>query len=75
MIQEQDQGTVALDESYAAGDESYDYGYEGYDDGSGMVDPNTGMPYADAGSDKGGLIFSFDKYFFFDNFVKYQTLL
>eukprot|EP00091_Calanus_sinicus_P001539 TRINITY_DN11551_c0_g1_i1.p1 TRINITY_DN11551_c0_g1~~TRINITY_DN11551_c0_g1_i1.p1 ORF type:complete len:104 (+),score=27.85 TRINITY_DN11551_c0_g1_i1:147-458(+) len=38
MVEEQhEQGTVALDESYA--DESYDYGqYEGYDDGSGMVE-------------------------------------
>jgi len=52
MVQEQEQGTVALDESYAA-DESYDYGYEGYDDGSGLVDPNTGMPYIDNGADKG----------------------
>jgi len=51
MVQEQEQGTVALDESYAA-DESYDYGYEGYDDGSGLVDPNTGMPYIDNGADK-----------------------
>jgi len=52
MVQDQDQGTVALDESYAA-DESYDYGYEGYDDGSGMLDPNTGMPFVDNGADKG----------------------
>jgi len=51
MVQDQDQGTVALDESYAA-DESYDYGYEGYDDGSGMLDPNTGMPFVDNGADK-----------------------
>eukprot|EP00092_Neocalanus_flemingeri_P019395 GFUD01021009.1.p1 GENE.GFUD01021009.1~~GFUD01021009.1.p1 ORF type:complete len:382 (-),score=106.93 GFUD01021009.1:463-1608(-) len=50
--QDEDQGTVALDESYAA-EESYDYGYEGYDDGSGMIDPNTGMPFADNGADKG----------------------
>jgi len=52
QTQEFDQGTIALDESYAA-EESYDYGYEGYEDGSGMLDPNTGMPYADAGADKG----------------------
>jgi len=51
QTQEFDQGTIALDESYAA-EESYDYGYEGYEDGSGMLDPNTGMPYADAGADK-----------------------
>jgi len=51
MVQDQDQGTVALDESYAA-DESYDYGYEGYEDGSGMLDPNTGMPFVDNGADK-----------------------
>jgi len=46
-LQEQDQGTVALDDTYA--DESYDYGQYGegaYDDGSGMIDPNTGMPLA-----------------------------
>jgi len=46
-MQEQDQGTVALDDTYA--DESYDYGQYGdgsYDDGSGMIDPNTGMPLA-----------------------------
>eukprot|EP00092_Neocalanus_flemingeri_P027774 GFUD01030148.1.p1 GENE.GFUD01030148.1~~GFUD01030148.1.p1 ORF type:complete len:337 (-),score=76.04 GFUD01030148.1:317-1327(-) len=43
MVEEHDQGTVALDESYA--EESYDYGQygEGYDDGTGMMDPNTGM--------------------------------
>jgi len=43
MVEEHDQGTVALDDSYA--DESYDYGQygEGYDDGSGMMDPNSGM--------------------------------
>jgi len=46
--QDQDHGTVALEDTY---DESYDYGYEGYD-GSGMVDPNTGMPYVDNGADK-----------------------
>jgi len=50
--QDEEQGTVALDESYAVGEESYDYGYEGYDDGSGLLDPNTGMPYADNGADK-----------------------
>jgi len=34
--EQQPQGTVALDESYA--DENYDYGqYEGYDDGSGVM--------------------------------------
>jgi len=49
LQQEQDQGTVALEDTY---DESYDYSYEGYDDGSGMVDPNTGMPYVDSGADK-----------------------
>ena len=46
-MQEHDQGTVALDDTYA--DESYDYGqYEegAYDDGSGMIDPNTDMPLA-----------------------------
>jgi len=51
-MQEQDQGTVALDDTYA--DESYDYGQYGdgsYDDGSGMIDPNTGMPLAGAGAD------------------------
>jgi len=43
MVEEHDQGTVALDDSYA--DESYDYGQygEGYDDGSGLMDPNSGM--------------------------------
>jgi len=51
LQQEQDQGTVALEDTY---DESYDYSYEGYDDGSGMVDPNTGMPFVDSGADKGG---------------------
>jgi len=40
MMEEQDQGTVALDESYA--EESYDY-YGQYDDSTGMMDPNTGM--------------------------------
>eukprot|EP00092_Neocalanus_flemingeri_P077240 GFUD01095880.1.p1 GENE.GFUD01095880.1~~GFUD01095880.1.p1 ORF type:complete len:358 (+),score=69.27 GFUD01095880.1:288-1361(+) len=48
----QEQGTVALDDTY--GDESYDYGQYGdgaYDDGSGMIDPNTGMPLAGAGAD------------------------
>jgi len=37
MVEEHQQGTVALDESYA--DESYDYGQyeEGYDDGSGTM--------------------------------------
>jgi len=49
VVQDQDHGTVALEDTY---DESYDYGYEGYD-GSGMVDPNTGMPYVDNGADKG----------------------
>jgi len=48
VVQDQDHGTVALEDTY---DESYDYGYEGYD-GSGMVDPNTGMPYVDSGADK-----------------------
>jgi len=51
-MQEHDQGTVALDDTYA--DESYDYGQYGegaYDDGSGMIDPNTGMPLAGAGAD------------------------
>jgi len=48
VVQDQDHGTVALEDTY---DESYDYGYEGYD-GSGMVDPNTGMPYVDNGADK-----------------------
>jgi len=56
-MQEQDQGTVALDDTYA--DESYDYGQYGdgsYDDGSGMIDPNTGMPLAGgADGNKGGL--------------------
>jgi len=41
MLGGQDQGTVALDDTYA--DESYDYGQYGYDDGSGLVDPNSGM--------------------------------
>jgi len=43
MVEEHDQGTVALDDTY--GDESYDYGQygEGYDDGTGLMDPNTGM--------------------------------
>jgi len=42
MAEDHDQGTVALDDSYA--DEGYDYGqYGAYDDGSGMMDPNTGM--------------------------------
>merc|ERR1719470_496652 len=52
MVEEQDeQGTVALDESYA--DESYDYGqYEGYDDGSGMVDTSgLAMGAADGNKD------------------------
>jgi len=49
LQQEQDQGTVALEDTY---DESYDYSYEGYDDGSGMVDPNTGMSFVDSGADK-----------------------
>jgi len=37
MVEDHQQGTVALDESYA--DETYDYGQyeEGYDDGSGMA--------------------------------------
>merc|ERR1712096_236325 len=37
MVEEHQQGTVALDESYADG--SYDYGQyeEGYDDGSGTM--------------------------------------
>jgi len=51
-MQEQDQGTVALEDTY--GDESYDYGQYGegaYDDGSGMIDPNTGMPLVGAGAD------------------------
>jgi len=48
LVQDQDHGTVALEDTY---DESYDYGYEGYD-GSGMVDHNTGMPYVDNGADK-----------------------
>jgi len=56
-MQEQDQGTVALDDTYA--DESYDYGQYGdgsYDDGSGMIDPNTGMPLAGgADGNKGNL--------------------
>eukprot|EP00092_Neocalanus_flemingeri_P094647 GFUD01120357.1.p1 GENE.GFUD01120357.1~~GFUD01120357.1.p1 ORF type:complete len:355 (-),score=56.78 GFUD01120357.1:16-1080(-) len=50
--QQQQGGTVALDDSYA--DESYDYGQYGdggYDDGSGMIDPNTGMPIQGAGAD------------------------
>jgi len=42
MLGGQDQGTVALDDTYA--DESYDYGQYGYDDGSGLMDPNSGMP-------------------------------
>jgi len=43
MVEDHDQGTVALDDSYA--EESYDYGQygEGYDDGSGLMDPNSGM--------------------------------
>ena len=51
-MQEHDQGTVALDDTYA--EESYDYGqYEegAYDDGSGMIDPNSDMPLAGAGAD------------------------
>ena len=56
MVEEQhEQGTVALDESYA--DESYDYGqYEGYDDGSGMVD-TSGMAMGAADGNKGRLLF------------------
>jgi len=56
-MQEQDQGTVALDDTYA--DESYDYGQYGdgsYDDGSGMIDPNTGMPLAGGADGNKGLI-------------------
>jgi len=48
LVEDQDHGTLALDDTY---DENYDYGYEGYD-GSGMVDPNTGMPFVDNGADK-----------------------
>jgi len=51
---EQQQGTVALDDTYA--DESYDYGEYGdggYDDGSGMIDPNTGLPMQGAGGADG----------------------
>ena len=56
MVEEQhEQGTVALDDSYA--DESYDYGqYEGYDDGSGMVD-TSGMAMGAADGNKGRLLF------------------
>ena len=56
MVEEQhEQGTVALDESYA--DESYDYGqYEGYDDGSGIVD-TSGMAMGAADGNKGRLHF------------------
>ena len=46
-MQEHDQGTVALDDTYA--EESYDYGQ--YEDGSGMIDPNSDMPLAGAGAD------------------------
>jgi len=56
-MQEQDQGTVALDDTYA--DESYDYGQYGdgsYDDGSGMIDPNTGMPLAGGADGNKGTI-------------------
>jgi len=42
----QDQGTVALGDTYGDGDESYDYGQYGYDDGSGLMDPNSGMSMA-----------------------------
>jgi len=53
MLGGQDQGTVALDDTYA--DESYDYGQYGYDDGSGLMDPNSGMPMEGDGN-KGSAI-------------------
>jgi len=49
--EQQPQGTVALDESYA--DENYDYGqYEGYDDGSGVMG-NSSMALDPADGNKG----------------------
>jgi len=51
MLGGQDQGTVALDDTYA--DESYDYGQYGYDDGSGLVDPNSGMAAMEGDGNKG----------------------
>jgi len=53
MMEEQDQGTVALDESYA--EESYDY-YGQYDDSTGMMDPNTGMAMGGDGNKEGSAI-------------------
>jgi len=56
LVEEHQQGTVALEDSYA--DESYDYGQyeEGYDDGSGMaLGGGMGM---DANKDVESLVFS-----------------
>jgi len=50
----QDQGTVALGDTYGDGDESYDYGQYGYDDGSGLMDPNSGMAMAVGGDGNKG---------------------
>ena len=66
LVEDQDHGTLALDDTY---DENYDYGYEGYD-GSGMVDPNTGMPFVDNGADKGESII----FYYFQYFIMYEVL-
>jgi len=53
MLGGQDQGTVALDDTYA--DESYDYGQYSYDDGSGLVDPNSGMAAMEGDGNKAAM--------------------
>jgi len=57
----QDQGTVALGDTYGDGDESYDYGQYGYDDGSGLMDPNSGMAMAVGGDGNKALLQEFVK--------------